>query len=114
MQSFANRVALITGAGSGIGRRLAQVLSAEGARVGALDLNPDALASLGAELSGRPFASAVADVTDLAGVRAAAAQLEAQLGPTDLLIASAGIGRETSALTFNAADVAAQVNVNLI
>ena len=38
MNSFTNRVVLITGAGSGIGRQLALTLSAEGARIGALDL----------------------------------------------------------------------------
>src|SRR5438874_3434902 len=114
MQAFANRVVLITGAGSGIGRCLAHVLSEQGARIAALDLNAATLASLGAELQGRPFTSAVIDVTDLAGVRAAAARLESEIGPTDLLIACAGIGKETSALNFRAEDIAAQVNVNLI
>jgi short-subunit dehydrogenase len=56
----------------------------------------------------------VADVTDLGGLRAAVARLEGELGPTDVLIASAGIGRETSALTFRAEDIADQVQVNLI
>ena len=113
MEAFADRVVLITGAGSGIGRRLAHVLAAEGARIAALDHHPDALSALAAELAGKPFAAAIADVTDLPATRAAAAQLESQLGPTDLLIANAGIGKETSALDFKAEDIAAQVNVNL-
>src|SRR5262245_30878742 len=112
--SFNERVALITGAGSGIGRQLARALSAEGARIAAVDRHAESLVSLGGELQGRPYASAVVDVTDLPALRRAAAGLEEQLGPTDVLIASAGIGKETSALNFKAEDVAAQINVNLI
>src|SRR5947209_17144934 len=114
MQAFANRVALITGAGSGIGRCLAHVLSEQGARIAALDLNAAALESLGAELQGRSFASAVADVTDLAGVRVAATRLESEIGPTDVLVACAGIGQETSAVNFRAEESAPQIKVNLI
>jgi NAD(P)-dependent dehydrogenase (short-subunit alcohol dehydrogenase family) len=114
MSVFENRVVLITGAGNGIGRQLAHRLSAEGARIAAVDQRPEGLASLAAELPGKPFASEVADVTDLAAMRQAAARLESQLGPTDLLIANAGIGKETSALNFRAEDITAQINVNLI
>jgi short-subunit dehydrogenase len=42
------------------------------------------------------------------------ADLEVRLGPTDVLIASAGIGRETSALDFHAEDIRAHLLVNLI
>jgi NAD(P)-dependent dehydrogenase (short-subunit alcohol dehydrogenase family) len=114
MNDFSNCVALVTGAASGIGRQLALSLAAEGARVAALDRSADGLDTLAAELRGRPLACATADVTDLEGLRAAVAKLEEQLGPTDLLLASAGIGRETSALDFRAEDVAEQVRVNLI
>src|SRR5262249_41052010 len=114
MPPFTDRVALITGAASGIGRQLALQLAAEGARVAALDLQADGLEKLAAELPGKPFARAVADVTDLAGMRQAVRDLEGQLGPTDLLIASAGIGCQTSALDFRAEDLNAQIQVNLI
>jgi NAD(P)-dependent dehydrogenase (short-subunit alcohol dehydrogenase family) len=114
MNSFENRVVLITGAGSGIGRQLALSLAAEGARVGAIDLQAAGLEALAKELDGKPFARATADVTDYQALCDAVGRLEAELGPTDVLVASAGIGRETSALDLRAEDVADQIRVNLI
>lgn len=113
MNPFTERVALITGAGSGIGRALAALLAREGARVAALDLNPAGLLSLEAELPPGKVAHAVCDVTDLNATRAAVAKLEQQQGPIDLLIASAGIGRKTPADPFSAEDINAVINVNL-
>ncbi len=112
--TFQDRVVLITGAASGIGRQLALTLAAEGAHIAALDRQGPGLEALAADLKGKPVATAVADVTDPAAVRDATARLEAQLGPTDLLIASAGIGIETSATDFRAEDMAAVINVNLL
>jgi NAD(P)-dependent dehydrogenase (short-subunit alcohol dehydrogenase family) len=112
--SFSDRVVLITGAASGIGRQLALALADAGARIAALDRQEEALRRLLDDLKGKPSAYAVADVTDLAAMRSAVAHLEAQLGPTDLLVASAGIGIETPADPFRAEDYAAQIQVNLI
>ncbi len=114
MESFRNRVALITGAASGIGRQLALSLAAEDARIAALDCQGDALDRLAGDLKSKTVACAVADVTDLAAVRAAVTRLEEQVGPTDLLVASAGIGMETPAEAFRAEDFTAQIQVNLI
>jgi NAD(P)-dependent dehydrogenase (short-subunit alcohol dehydrogenase family) len=114
MESFANRVVLITGAGSGIGRQMALTLAAEGARVAALDLKPDGLDSLAAELHGQNVSTAVADVTDRDSLYPAVRGLESRLGPTDLLIANAGIGVATAADPYNAEGVEAQIRVNLI
>src|SRR5260370_24828692 len=114
MVSFADRVVLVTGAGSGLGRQLALMLAEEGASVAAVDLKPEPLATLAAELAGKPFAWAVADVTDRAVLQKAAGQLRSQLGPVDLLIANAGIGIENSALAFRPEAFEAQVRVHLI
>jgi NAD(P)-dependent dehydrogenase (short-subunit alcohol dehydrogenase family) len=110
------KVALITGAGSGLGRELARLLANAGWWIAGIDRVEDGLKALEKELDGNGmrFAWAVADVTDAAAMQHAVSTLESQLGPTDLLIASAGVGEETSALTFAPAAFAATINVNLI
>src|SRR5438874_5579250 len=114
MTSLVNRVDLVTGAAGGLGRQLSLLLAAEGASVAAIDLQPEPLAALAAELSGRPFAWAVADVTDRAALAKAVDQTSSQLGAIDVLIANAGIGIVNSAVEFQAEVFEAQVRVNLI
>src|SRR5262249_32198025 len=109
-----NRIALITGAGRGIGRQLALDLLAEGAAVAALDIDAEPLAELAAGVPGQRLVCVTADVTDRVGVRKAGKDGEVKLGLIDLLIASAGIGRENPAVGFSASDFEAQVRVNLI
>ncbi len=76
------RVAIVTGAGRGIGLRIAEVLAANGARVAALDLVPPEL----------PDALSIeCDVSDEAAVGAAFDQVEAELGPVTVLVLCAGI-----------------------
>ncbi len=113
MNPFDKRVVLITGAGSGIGRQLALSLAAEGACIGAIDCQAEGLETLRAQLPGRPLATAVADVTDRAALCQAATGIETELGPTDILVANAGIGYETSALFFDAERINAQIRINL-
>src|ERR1700687_698178 len=114
MNDASNQVVLVTGAGSGIGRRLAQSFAAEGAAIAAIDLSPEPLASLAAELAGKRAAWATANVTDSVALAKAIEELQRQLGPVNMLLACAGIGRETSALHYRAEDVAAHIHVNLI
>jgi len=110
----AKSVALITGAGSGIGRQLAIDLAKEGWAVSGVDLHEEALQKLAAQLAGRSFAWAIADVTDRDALGHAVSDLEEKQGPVDLLIASAGVGSETSALAYSAEDVETIIRVNLI
>jgi NAD(P)-dependent dehydrogenase (short-subunit alcohol dehydrogenase family) len=112
--TFADRVILITGAASGIGRQLARDLAAAGAKIAALDVQPEPLADLARELSGKRLATAVADVTDREALNKAVDQLQQQLGPADMLFASAGLGIPTPAAEFNAEAFERVVRVNLI
>lgn len=110
------QVALITGAASGLGRALSLALAREGTAIAAVDLNEDGLRSLAEELGrlNRRCAWAVADVTDAAALKRGAEELEKSLGPVELLIASAGVGIETSALNLDAAVMAKVIGVNLV
>jgi short-subunit dehydrogenase len=114
MSAFANQVIVITGAASGIGREMTRVLIGEGAAVGAIDRAAGPLQELAKQFDGMRIATAVADVTDRPAVVAAVKDLEARLGPTDRLIANAGIGRATGMHEFSAADFAEIIHVNLL
>ncbi len=89
---LATRVALVTGAGSGIGRAIALRLAAEGACVIVADLNAEAAATVAGEIGGPDLAVAVtADVTSedqIAGGFAAAALA---FGGVDLVVNNAGL-----------------------
>lgn len=113
---FTGRTAFVTGASTGIGAGLARGLSAAGAQVGlmalpepALEATADAIRALG----GRAAAVAV-DVTDRDAVRSAVAQLTRQLGPADLAILNAGIGRMTRVESFSAEVVEQIFRVNIV
>jgi NAD(P)-dependent dehydrogenase (short-subunit alcohol dehydrogenase family) len=110
------RVALVTGAGSGLGKALALELARAGYAITGVDLQAEGLAELERELkqAGSLMATEPADVTDAEGLRKAISALEERVGGTELLIANAGIGRENPAVSFSAADFEAQIRVNLI
>lgn len=95
--SFTGTTAVVTGASSGIGRALAVELARQGARVGAIARRGDKLAELAAEIraTGGTVAIATADVGDRAALHAAIRSVEAELGPTELLIANAGMSHHT-------------------
>jgi NAD(P)-dependent dehydrogenase (short-subunit alcohol dehydrogenase family) len=93
-QRFTDRVALVTGAASGIGQATALLLAREGARVAAVDRNGDGAEHTAAAIrSGGGEATAFAcNVADSAAVRDAAARIEAQFGRVDVLANVAGVG----------------------
>jgi NAD(P)-dependent dehydrogenase (short-subunit alcohol dehydrogenase family) len=89
----ASTVALITGGGRGIGRLLAQGLSATGTAVALVARSGDELDETVdlVEQAGGTAAAARADVTDPTDLASAVADLRRRLGPVDLLINNAGI-----------------------
>ena len=94
--SLAGHVALVTGAGSGIGRATAQRLARLGASVGCLGRTAakvEAVAKEIREAGGRALALH-ADVTDADGVAKAVERLRGELGPIDILVNNAGLAGE--------------------
>lgn len=94
MKELRGRVAVVTGAGSGIGRATALELSRRGVRVAVTDRDPagadETVALIGAE--GGQSSAFVLDVTDAAGVAGAAAAIGSHLGSVSILVNNAGIG----------------------
>lgn len=87
--SLTGKVAIVTGAASGIGAAIAEAFAARGARVALLDMNLEAASERARDL---PGAIALAcNVTDSASVAAAVAAAGKALGPIDILVNSAGI-----------------------
>jgi 3-oxoacyl-[acyl-carrier protein] reductase len=89
---YTGRVALVTGAASGIGHAVAVRLRSEGAAVALLDVDGAGLDAAAAGIGGLAVA---ADVADSAEVDAAVARVEAELGRLDVLVCSAGIGGDS-------------------
>jgi rhamnulose-1-phosphate aldolase/alcohol dehydrogenase len=89
---LATRVALVTGAGSGIGRAVARRVAAEGACVVVADIDPDNARAVAEELGGPDTAVAVrVDVSDEGAVAAALAEAVLAFGGVDLVVNNAGL-----------------------
>lgn len=83
-----NKVAIVTGGASGLGFATARALTAAGARVAIVDLNPETTAAAAAELGALAIAC---DVADAEGAEAGFARIEAELGAPHALVSCAGI-----------------------
>ena len=89
-RSIAGRVAIVTGAASGMGRATARLFAAEGALVAITDLDRAACEAVAAECG--PQARAyVLDVADGAGITQTVAQIAADFGRIDILVNNAGV-----------------------
>ena len=112
---LSGQVAVVTGAGSGIGAAIARGLAEAGAKVALIDRDSAAVERIAAELaaSGATALSAVCDVTDEASVTAAADQVLAQLGACAILVNNAGILRAGALETLDMAAWNEVLAVNL-
>ena len=101
------KVALVTGASSGIGEALARELAGRGAHVALVARRKDRLDEIAAELarSGSRASAFVCDVRDTDSINATASAVEAELGRIDLLVNNAGYGRHILFADHEAEDI---------
>lgn len=106
------RIALVTGAGRGIGRAVAQRLSAEGMRVALLARTEDDLAETAEDCAGSTLVLP-ADVTDAGQIEAAFSETERVWGPVQVLVANAGAGHSSRLENITDADWRRMLELNL-
>ncbi len=113
--NWTNKVVLITGASSGIGRALAIQLSRKGAAVGLLARRAEVLKQVAEDIESCGGRALVlpADVTDAAAVRNAARELRQHFGPIDVLVANAGISVNTFVPDLCEKKIAELININV-
>jgi NAD(P)-dependent dehydrogenase (short-subunit alcohol dehydrogenase family) len=112
---FQDKVVLITGAGRGTGRQMAESFAAQGARVAVNDISPQNVESLVAELRRRGY-NAKAYVEDIAKkmtVQALVKQVEDDFGRIDVLINHASVEPHTALLDMDEWDWQRTIDVNL-
>ncbi|HMO63850.1 MAG TPA: 3-oxoacyl-[acyl-carrier-protein] reductase [Verrucomicrobiota bacterium] len=115
MSVLANQVAVVTGAGRGIGRAIALRFAADGADVACVSRTAENAGKAAAEvraLGRRAWAHAV-DVADPAAVAAAAEQILAEAGRVDILVNNAGVTRDGLLMRLSEADWDTVLNTNL-
>jgi len=116
MGYWTNKVVMITGASSGIGRGIALEIAARGASLGLLARREELLQEIvnEAESLNVRAISASADVRDAKAVREAADRFRKELGPIDVLIANAGIGTADHAIKIQPQHAADVININVL
>ncbi len=93
-RSIAGKVAIVTGAASGMGRATAQLFADEGAKVACLDINAEPLDAVVGEIAGAGHTvhGWTLDVADLAAINRVIPEIAAHFGGIDILVNNAGIG----------------------
>lgn len=118
MHSYAGQVVLITGAAGAIGSQLAQQFAQRGASLGLMDLTIEALQPVCDQINQQhpdaKISLSACDITSRQAMHAAIQQLESELGPTDVIIANAGVALNNPIRNFSAEIFEKQIAVNLI
>jgi NAD(P)-dependent dehydrogenase (short-subunit alcohol dehydrogenase family) len=106
------RVAIVTGASSGLGEAAARALAGAGAKVAVVARRQDRLADLASEIGGYPVA---ADLLDDAELAAVVPHVAAQVGPPQILVSAAGHYRSRCSAQDETLDaIRATLNLNLV
>jgi NAD(P)-dependent dehydrogenase (short-subunit alcohol dehydrogenase family) len=112
--NFEGKIALITGASSGLGSRFAKVLAQAGAQVVLASRRIERLKELRAEIEADGGAAHVValDVTDYASIKSAVAHAETEAGPIDILVNNSGVSTTQRLIDVTPEDYAYMVDTN--
>ncbi len=115
MSQLANQIAVVTGAGRGIGRALALKFAAEGADVAVVSRTQENSEKVAGEIRalGRKAWAHAVDVADAAAVNAAAEKILADCGKVDILVNNAGVTRDGLLMRMSDADWDTVLDTNL-
>jgi 3-oxoacyl-[acyl-carrier protein] reductase len=115
MKQLENQIAVVTGAGRGIGRAIALKFAAQGADIAAVDLKTDFVQETVGEVRklGRKAWAVAANVSEAASVEAAAEQILKEAGHVDILVNNAGITKDGLVMRMSEADWDAVLDINL-
>ena len=115
MEKITGKVALITGAGKGIGRSIALALANEGVKVALLSRTMNDLTKVAEEIAaqGGTAYTVTADVSDFNAMQTAVKQVESELGAIDILINNAGVGIFGGFLEVSPEDFKKVLEINL-
>ena len=115
MKQLENHIAVVTGAGRGIGRAIALKLASEGADVVCVSRTAENSEKVATEVRalGRKAWALAVDVSDGAAVAAAAEKILADCGKVDILVNNAGVTRDGLLMRMSDADWDAVLNTNL-
>jgi len=115
MRGLTDRVALVTGAGGGIGSAISERLAEEGCHVALFDRDAEAVRAAGkkVEALGRQASTHVVDITDYDAVKEAVASITSEQGGVDVLVNNAGFDRFANFLDTTPDDWESIIAVNL-